>query len=268
MAITTLDQMIAGFQPPQPIMKTPSAMVGLGAGRALSLWYSTGNPGPATANSAGVNGAAVSGTVAGALSRSNPVSGYAYLGRLSAASTVGGSLILIDRLWNNSGLSVTSTGSQAITPATLPARDSNGSTNGEDVEFAMEWSAAGGAGTPTVTLTYTNQSGVTGQTATFTAVASPPIGSFEFFNLAVGDTGVRAPTSFQQSATRTSGTMHLVGFRRIAQLDIPAGCLSGALDALTSGMPRIYNDSVLQLLWVPSATTVPTFQGMYTEVHG
>lgn len=269
MAISTLDQLIAGFQHPQPIMKMGGTMASAGNSRAYTLWYSAGVPGAATANAAGINGAALSGAVPGALSRSNPVSGFAYLARLAAYNAAGGgSLILIDRLWNNSGLSVTSTTAQAITPAAIPARDVNGTTNGADVEFAVEWSATGGAGTPTVTLTYTNQAGTTGKTGTFTGVASPPMGTFEIFNLASGDTGVRAPTSFQQSATRTSGTMHLVGFRRIAQLDIPSAGTCNAIDALTSGMPRIHNDSVLQLLWLPTTTTAINIVGTYTEAQG
>jgi hypothetical protein len=253
---------------PVPIMKTGITMANPGAQRAYTLWYAAGNPGAATANAAGVNGAAVSGTVAGALSHTNPVSGNAYLSRLAMFASQGGSLVLIDRLWNNSGLSVTSTSAQAITPATLPARDATGTTNGVGVEFAVEWSATGGAGTPTVTLTYTDESGNAGSTGAFTAVTTPPVGTFEIFPLAAGDTGVRAPTSFIQSATRTSGTMHLVGFRRLAQVDIPVGGTCGAIDALTSSMPRVYDSSVLQLLWFPTATTATNLFGTYSEAQG
>ena len=86
--------------------------------------------------------------------------------------------------------------------------------------------------------------------------------------MAAGDTGVRAPTSFIQSATRTSGTMHLVLFRVLAQIELSAANIGNAIDALTSGMPRIYNDSVLQLVWFPSVTTATTFIGQYIETQG
>lgn len=268
MAITGIDSAIAGMKPPVPIVKVGITTAAVGAMRGYTLWYASGNPGAATANSAGINGAAVSGAVTGALPRTNPVSGESRLARLGISASTAGTMWLIDRLWNNSGLSVTSTTAQAISPATLPSRDGAGGTNGANVMAAVEWSATGGAGTPTVTLTYTDQDGNTGATGTFTGVASPPVGTFEIFTVAAGDTGVRAPTSFIQSATRTSGTMHLVLFRVLAQIEVTAANIGNAIDALTSGLPKIYDDSVLQLVWFPSATTATNFMGQYIETQG
>lgn len=271
MAITTLDGAIAGFQAPKPFIKTGATMAAVGAMRGYTPWYAAGNPGASTATAIGINGEAATPALAstgGRIPRTNPGAGNAYLGRLAVTASTAGTLWLIDRLWQNSGLVVTSTAAQAITPAALPSRDGAGGTNGANVMAAIEWSAAGGAGTPTVTLTYTDQDGNTGATGTFTGVASPPVGTFEIFTLAAGDTGVRAPTSFIQSATRTSGTMHLVLFRPIAQVEVTSANIGNAIDALTSGLPRIYNDSVLQLVWFPSATTATNFIGQYLETQG
>lgn len=268
MAITTLDGVIAGMQAPRPFTKTGITMAAAGGMRGYTPWYVAGNPGAASANAAGVNGAAVSGAVAGSIPRTNPGSGNAHLARLAVSSSTPGTLWLIDRLWNNSGLVVTQTTAQAISPATLPARSADGTTNGAAVMAAIEWSATGGAGVPTVTLTYTDQDGNAGATGTFTGVASPPVGTFEIFTLGAGDTGIRAPTSFIQSATRTSGTMHLVLFRQLAQIEVTAANIGNAIDALTSGMPRIYDDSVLQLVWFPSATTAVNLTGQYIETQG
>jgi hypothetical protein len=272
MAITTLDGAIAGFRVPQAISKNGIATAAVGGQRGYTLWYAAGKPGASTANAAGINGQAVTpglgASVGGQIPRTNPVSGNAYVGRLAFAGSTAGSLWLIDRMWQNSGLVVTSTTAQAITPAALPARDANGTTNGAGVMAAIEWSATGGAGTPTVTLTYTDQDGNTGATGTVAAVTTPPVGTFEIFTLAAGDTGIRAPTSFIQSATRTSGTMHLVLFRVLAQVPTPLPVVGGAIDVLTGGLPRIYDDSVLQLVWFPSATTATNFQGTYIETQG
>lgn len=273
MAITTLDGVVAGAQAVKPIIKTGITTAAVGAMRGYTLWYAAGNPGASTATAIGINGEAVTpsvsaATVAGRIPRTNPGSGNSYLARLGITTSTAGVLMLIDRLWHNSGLNVTSTGAQAITPASLPSRDGAGGTTGAGVNFAIEWSATGGAGTPTVTLTYTDQDGNTGATGTFTGVATPPVGTFEIFTLAAGDTGIRVPTSFIQSATRTSGTMHLVGFRILAQLEITSANIGNAIDALTSGMPQIYNDSVLQLVWFPSATTATNFIGSYVETQG
>lgn len=272
MPITTIDGAIAGFVAPQPLLKVGITMSAVGAARGYTPWYVAGRPGASTAASVGVNGQActpgLGATTAGSIPRTNPGSGNAYLARLAAQANITGSLWLIDRLWQNSGLVVTSTTAQAITPATLPSRDAAGGTNGAGVMAAMEWSATGGAGTPTVTLTYTDQDGNTGATGTFAAVTTPPVGTFEIFTLAAGDTGIRAPTSFIQSATRTSGTMHLVLFRVLAQLDLSAANVGNAIDAFTGGLPRVYDDSCLQWVWFPSATTATTFLGTYIETQG
>lgn len=101
MAITTLDGVIAGMQAPKPITKVGIATT-VGAMRGYTLWYAAGNPGAATANAAGINGAAVYDGVGG-IPRTNPVSGNSYLARLGITASTAGSLWLIDRLWNNSG---------------------------------------------------------------------------------------------------------------------------------------------------------------------
>lgn len=273
MAITTLDGVIAGFQAPQPFSKAGITMSTPGAMRGYTPWYATGNPGASTATAIGVNGEAVTPALAstgGRIRRTNPGAGDAHLGRLAVTSSQAGVLMLIDRLWQNSGLSVTSIVGQAITSAALPARSGDGTANGANVQAAIEWGTTGGAGTPTVTLIYNDQDGVTG-TGTMTGIAAPNAGTFEIFTLGAGDTGVRSLTSassFTQSATRTSGTMHLVLFRQLAQVEVSLANVGNAIDALTSGMPRVYDDSVLQLVWFPVATTSVNIIGQYIETQG
>ena len=268
MAITTLDGVIAGMQIPKPLTKVGIATAAVGAMRGYSLWYASGNPGAGSAPSSGINGGAFTGnSVAGQIPRTDSGTN-SYLSRFSITGSTAGTMWLIDRLWGNSGLSVTSTTAQAITAAALPSRSGDGTANGAQVMAAIEWSATGGAGTPTVTLTYTDQDGNAGATGTFTAVTTPPVGTFEIFTLAAGDTGVRAPSSFIQTATRTSGTMHLILFRLLATVECSAANIGNAVDAITSGMPRIYNGTVPQLVWFPSATTATNFTGSYIETHG
>ena len=267
MAITTLDGIINGFQLPQSLMKVGVTMEAAGVGH--STWYMAGRPGAGAAPAPGINGAAVTGNaVAGQIPRANPGAGNAHVGRLAIQASQQGTLWLCDRLWHNSALSTTLTTAQAITPAAIPARDRDGTTNGEDVLAAIEWSAAGGAGTPTVTLTYTNQAGTAGKTGTFVASATPVAGTFEVFSLAAGDTGVRAPTSFIQSATRTSGSMHLILFRLLAVVPVTTANVANPQDGLQLGLPRLYNDSVPFMVWWPISTTAANISGQYIETHG
>ena len=271
MAITTLDGALAGMRPPAVLSKTGPTMAAAGGQRMYTPWYAAGLPGASTATSVGVNGEAVTpalGSVGSQLIRTNPGTGNAYVGRFSAVTSITGVVYLLDRIWQNSGLSATLTTLQSITPAAIGARDMNGATAGVGIMAGIEWSAAGGAGTPTVTLTYTNQAGTTGRTGTLTGVASPPVGTIEFFNLAAGDTGVRAITGYQASATRTSGTFHLILFRIIAQLEIGTANIGNSLDGLSMGFPRIYNDSVLQLAFQSTGTTATNFVATYVETQG
>ncbi len=267
MAITTLDGAISGAQPSVPYIKSGIAMAAVGALRGYNPRYASGNPGPATAPGAGINGAAVIGP-GSQIVRANPGSGNAYLMGLDMAPSQQGMLWLIDRLWDNSGLSVTSITAQAITAAALPARDRTGTTNGVDVMAAIEWLTTGGAGTPTATLTYTDQTGAASKTSTFTGVTAPPVGTFEIFQPGAANGGVRAPTSFIQSATRTSGTMSLVLFRKIAAVPCQLANVGAALNFLTGGAQRIFDNACLEPIWFPSATTAVNLLGGYTETQG
>jgi len=279
MAINTLDAAIAGTQSPIPIIKTGTTMAAVGATRCYTPWYANGNPGPSVAPTIGVNGQAVTpalatpaGVVGGRIPRNNPGAGDAHPARLVMNTTQNGFLMLVDRLWHNSGLSTTLTTSQAIAAAAaLPARCSDGTANGLGVIAGIEWSATGGAGVPTATLTYTDQAGVAGRTAIFTSVASPPVGTVELFagsSTGAQIVGVRTPTAFQWSATHTSGAFHLVLWRILGMMSVGPGALEGAIDVLTSGRPKVYNDTVEQLLFFPSATTATTFLGCYAETQG
>lgn len=270
MPITTLDGALAGMQPPQPIVKTASpTLQAVAAQRFYTPFYLAGNPGAGSAPTSGINGANITGPIAGCINRGNPGSGNAYLGRFGITASVTGTMWLIDRLWANSGIVVTQTTAQTITMGTLPARDNNGTTNGDGVMAALEWSAAGGAGTTAMNIAYVNSTNTGGtRTGNYTPAASPPIGTFEVFALQAGDLGIRSISSLTLNATRTSGTCHLVLFRVIAQVECAAANIGSAVDALTSGFPRIYNDSALQLVWIPSATTAVSFTGLYTETQG
>jgi hypothetical protein len=270
MAIATLDGVIAGMQPARLIAKAVTAT--LVAGRPASLWSLAGSPGAGSFDNT-LNGVVLSSSSAlvnGQIPHYDPGSGNAYLARLQAAATQSGVLLLLDRLWHNGGITITSTSAQNITSPTWPARDINGSTNGDGVHLAVEVSAATGSGTPTITISYTNQAGVSGRTATniIATVASSAIGATYLIGLQAGDTGVRSVQSLTLSATWTSGTINLVAFRPLAALELPGNFIPNAIDAVTGGMPRLYNGTVPWLVFVPNTTTASVITGQYVETHG
>jgi hypothetical protein len=267
MAITTLDGAIAGMAPPVYFSKAVTG--NLVAGRPFSPFYLAGIPGAAVAPTPGLAGAALT-SYAGQL----PIpaaSGNTHLARFSGVdSAQAGVLLLCDRLWHNSGFTITATTAQTVNSVAFPARDRNGSTNGEGVQLGVEISTATGAGTPTITANYTNQAGTAGKTATNSTatVASSAAGTFYPIGLAAGDTGVRSVQSLTLSATWTSGTMHLVAYRVLATLELPAAGIPNAVDALTSGMPRLYDTSVPFLIFIPQTTTTTQLSGSVVYTQG
>lgn len=270
MAITTLDGVIAGMQPARHIAKAATGT--LVAGRPQSLWPVAGSPG-AGAYDATLNGAVLSSSSTipnGAIPHVDPVSGNAYLARLSAAASQGGQLLLCDRLWSNQ-LTVNSTLLQSPTTPTWPARDAAGSTNGDGVLIGIETSAAASATAVAATMTYTNEAGVGSHTSTIldaTAATATIAGAFFRMGLQAGDKGVRAVTGFQFSTAWTTGTINLVAYRVLASLELIAANIPNAVDALTSGMPRLYNGTVPFLIFIPNTTTTSLVSGSYVETQG
>jgi hypothetical protein len=239
------------------------------AGRPHSLFYLAGIPGAAVAPTPGIGGAVLT-SYAGQLPFVNPVVGNTYLARLQAQAAQAGTLMLLDRLWHNSGITITSTAEQVFTGAVdIPARDANGAAHGDQVFAAVEVSGATGAGTPTLTFKYTNQDGTAGKTATnvVPTVASSIAGTFYPIGLAAGDKGIRRAQSLQLSATWTSGTIHVVLYRVIARLELLAQ-IPNALDPITSGFPRLYDNSVPFLVFIPNTTTTSNICGNVVFTQG
>jgi hypothetical protein len=265
MAITTLDGVIAGLRPADQFIKVSAATT---AGRHRSLFYSAGLPGAATAPSPGVNGAALT-TYGGQLPFTNPGAGNTYLARLAATCNAQvGTVLLCDRLWHNSGLSVTLTTPQAIVSGAMPARDRDGAVTGADLIVGLEVTTVMGAGTPTITVDYTNTLGVASRSASATAPTTMAAGDVLPFTLQAGDLGIQSIQGLTLSATMTSGAFSLVVYRLLASVPCGQVGVEGALDALSSGMPRLYDNTVPFLVFLPSTTTAPTISGQLIVTQG
>lgn len=248
-----------------------------------------GFPGAWSVGTPGVNGVVtacdVVGTAGtgGALSLGapllpDPASGSYYLTRFGLNAAVANTYQLLDILWYDTGLSPTTTTAQAIVTPAFPARDRNGSANGEGLKIALYALTALGnaAAIANTTVSYTNSDGTAGRTATFSALvgrqapATPVIGTWMPFELAAGDRGVRAIASITLATTYTSGTMMLVVYRPIANEGVPvANFPSGSLVArpmLNPGI-RIYNDTCFAVATLGGiAVTAPTITSGIIEL--
>lgn len=260
MAITTVDGALAGMQPLRFFTKAVTGT--MVAGKPQSLWALAGMPG-AGAFSSTLAGAALTSPTAGQIPFSNPASGNTYLSRFQGQATIAGQLLLVDRLWHNGGFTITSTSGQTVTSAAWPARDDNGSTNGDGVFLGLEISAAAGAAAPTITVAYTNSANTSGRSAVNVnpTANSPAAGSIFLIGLQAGDIGVRSVQTLTLSVSWVSGTMNLFAYRILASLELTAALIPNAVDVLTGGFNRMYNDSVPMLIFIPSTTTTSNISG-------
>lgn len=254
MAITTLAGVEAGLTYPNILAKTASNSAN-GTNQWITSFYTAGYPPAATAPTPGVAGAALT-SYTGQIPFTNPLSGNTYLAGLrrpfyaDATNASQRTLMIVDRLWHNSGLDRTLTTAQTVDSVAWPARDLNGSTNGEGVYLAIEISTNMGTGGPTITVSYTNSTGTSGRTGVgiLSARTSAPAGHWFPIGLAAGDTGVRSVQSVTFSVSwGTAGVLHLVAYRPIAMINAASAPANYcADDALTLAMPQLWNDSVPQ----------------------
>ena len=250
------------------------------ASDAVGYWYctskDTGFPGAWAPGTPGLNGRVTDGTTStdnGCLVIANPATGGNYITDVTLAAGVNHHHVFFDCLWVNSGIAVTTTTAQSITTPTLPARDVNGSTNGEGCMIAMLTTTANtnAAVITNSTVSYTNSDGTAGRTATLSALvgsqipATPVIGTLIWFNLAAGDKGVRSIQSITLGTSLGAGAVSLMIVRQVASVGTTIANVS-ATRTWTPGV-RIYNGSCILHCNLSSATTATFYSGGLTVME-
>jgi hypothetical protein len=267
--ITTVDGLLAGMTPPNEIMKIGTTMQA--AGVQHSLLYATGRPAAAAAPAPGLNGTTLT-TYPGQIPFTNPTAGLlSYLASLEATATQILALMLMDRLWHNSGIVAATTGAQAITFSGLPSRDANGGALGAGCMAALEVSTVTGNGAPvtTITISYTNETGTAGRTGTIASFPATAVaGTFVPFALQAGDLGIRSIQSITLGTSLVSGTVHLVVYRKLAALNLTQPNAGAPKDAIGLGFPRLYDNTVPFLVCLPNGTTAATVTGSLVVAQG
>lgn len=258
MAITTIAGVVAGYSAPQPFHKQNVAT------EAAGFWGTgivvLGSPTAWTPGTPGVNGITMIGPQTGFIPYTNPTAGNKYLANwASKTSSSGVTLLLIDRLWYNTGLVVTTITAQSINMSALPARDRNGTTNGVGIMAALHVTTLTGnaAANVSIVINYTNSDGTAGRAGSICRFESTcAANTFIPFCLAAGDIGIRSIQGITLGTTLSAGAISLVLYRTIAMM--PLGSFGGSAlvsgrseyDAIALGLPRIYNDSCLEVLGV------------------
>lgn len=258
-----------------PFMKSGTAADTVG------YWYCTskdaGFPGAWSPGTPGINGRITNGTQTadfGCLPISNPSVGANFITELQMAASVNHSHLFFDCLWVNSGINVTTTTAQAIVTPTLPARDVNGTTEGEGLMIAMLTTTANtnAATIANATISYTNSKGVSGRTATLTAIAgsqipaTPVVGTIVWFNLAAGDTGVRSIQSITLGTSLGGGAVSLMICRDVATIGTTIVNVTAQKVPNTPGI-RIYNGSCILHCNLASSTTATFYNGEFAVME-
>jgi hypothetical protein len=253
---------------PSPFFKVGTAS------EAVGVWYchskDTGSPGAWSVGASGINGRVTDGTAAGdagCLLYKNAATGNNYLRSYTATSTVAHSHYLCDVVWVNNGIVVTTTGAQAIATPAFPARDINGSTNGDGywVGILVTTATTNAGAITNTTLSYTNQAGTAGKTATIASFpATAVIGTVVWFQLAAGDTGVRSIQSITLGTSYVAGAISLFVARPLSVAGVAAANLPsyGSLMTVNPSGVALYNGTCMLPFYISSATTATTTNGM------
>lgn len=245
------------------------------AADAAGYWYSTskdaGFPGAWAVGTPGINGRITDGTSVadrGCIPIKNPAIGANYLTGVEIAAGVAHTHQFFDILWVNSGLVITTTTEQAITTPTLPARDINGTANGEGCMIGILCTSAVGlaAVASNATVRYTNSSGTASRVATLSGIvgsqapATPVIGTVIWFNLAAGDVGVQSIQGITLGTSWVSGSISLFISRDIATIGNPILNVSVSKSIQQPGI-RLYNGTCMLHCNLSSTTTATFYSG-------
>ena len=256
MAITTIQELADGMLPGRPIGNFggfSSPVVPPYCKFILPQGFPSGDE--FAGFSTATNGAVMTSSTTGALPFRNPASGNTYLAGMKwphSGTYTGFTVTIVDFLWSKQVPDKSLTTPQTINSLTFPARDINGTTNGDGVFVALTIGSSNTSGSGAIQISYTNQGGTAGRTSSPVWLPANPVAtSFYPFNLESGDTGVRSI----QTVTFTSGytgvgNMYLVAFRPVAIIaSNNSGTGEPMDDAITFGMPQIYNDSCLTFIY-------------------
>jgi hypothetical protein len=259
MAITTLDQYIAAASQRVGMLKTASRTAIAAA--PFSVVDLAGNPGAGVlAGTNTANGVVPTDALAG-YPVINAFGGAAtgYLANVTFGNTVACRLSIYDCLFKAGAYAFNA--NVALTAQPSYAARVLGGTDFTNTEIWIE-AVTAFTGNQTVTVTYTNQAGVTGRTtgAVATGVA-PTIGRMIMLPLQAGDTGVQKIESVV-STVSTVGTFNVLVLRRLWSGRVRSANDGDTNDFLKTGMPVLFADSALYLVVQPdsTATGIPELQ--------
>lgn len=227
-------------------------------GTLYSMWTTTGFPVPGATPGAA---ATCDDTLAGALNKLGHLNAVAggtsrLLGWDHISSSAANDY-LYDRLAHMGGLSGTVLTAQTVNvDIATAAAAGRCNADGSDVEWFIEGYSAPGAATPTVTISYTNQSGTSGRTTTVTMISALPAGRLiPITTLQSGDTSIKSIQSITLSGSMTTaGSFGVTAARKLTGM-YGASNQGVAMDFANVRAPKIGDDACLFIISYAGTTT-------------
>jgi hypothetical protein len=244
MAITTLDGLIAA--PKQRITMIKTSGITAVSAAPFSMFNVAGEPGAGTlAGTSTTTGTVPTDATAGCPTI-NAFGGGAkgYIARIEASNTVACRLVLYDMLWK-AGAYTFNASTSGNSPTSFSSRVPGG-TDYTGLELWYEQVTAG-TGTPSVNVSYNNESGTAKTTGVIALPAAMIVNRMFQIPLAAGDSGLQGVTGVTATGA-SAGTFNLLVMRRLGHVRIRTTNDSVVQDALATGLPEVFADSALR--WV------------------
>lgn len=268
MAITTRDGLVAALAGGLDSPFYKASMTSVAGFHYATFRAAAGFPAASNLATPTTVGNTLSRASAGALALQDAGTDTLYMGAVDLVGATIGSILIADRLVEYGGLSGVTTGAQAVSAVTLPAR----AGTGVGCELWVDWYTATGA-TPsaTVTCSYTNSDGASGRTATLIGgiVASVPANRCYRMALQAGDKGVQSVQSFSSgTSTATAGNIGLTIRKPIRYHGMPAVNVAQKWGYAETSLTIIPTDACLEFLVLATGTSTGIFQGMISIAQG
>lgn len=251
---------------PQNLNQITKANNGTNLNKFSSTWLTGPDSGVAPSTAAAPNAATVGAMRGFFAGGANPLRIVkAQFAGTVISGTNAATMMLVDRLSHQGGLSATVVGAQTTN---LPTAALTRYTSGEGVFAALEIYVALGATATTVTVSYTNQAGTPSRTSLATdigATANNALSRLVIIPLQEGDTGVRSVESVSLAAsTLTAGNFGVTLFKPLMIFPVFPSMGNVAdfdpLLELAANLPEIDDNACLSWFQLAGGTTSGTFQ--------
>ena len=266
--ITTMDGLVAALASGQrlPLQKASITTV---SGYYYTLWTASGNPPVGSSNIGNTTSGLIptDATIGAPTINAFTGSNTGYLGGFDASSAQTGVLSMYDRLWHAGAFSGTTL--QTVTLSGQPTLTRVPGDNYSQLELWLEVVATFSATNVTVTVSYMDGDGAT-QTATLdTTLTGAPINRMLPFRLA-NSKGIQKVLSVTTSGSAAStGTFNLVIQRNIVDHTVVSANIGRPKkNAFDTGMPVVYADSCLALMWLAAASSSGVLFAEATIING